>query len=189
MSYDPTDKERPKRKSKRKEVEGQGDLFGRTEQTVRAARERLFSDDVFSSGSNCPCCGQFVKLYARRLNAGMVAGLIWIVRASIDGAFVHLPSKAPRQVVAIAGEFARLEHWGLVQQEPNADTGKTHSGSWRPTRLGIDFAMQRVKVPTHVLLFNQSVYGFKKETFGVIKALERGRFNYRELMGDYLAPA
>ena len=47
-------------------------------ETIKEAKEHLRNN--FEEGIDCPCCGQFVKLYKRKLNSGMAATLIRIVK-------------------------------------------------------------------------------------------------------------
>lgn len=158
----------------------QGDF---TAYTVSQARSDLFGgEDAFHDGRRCPCCDQMVKLYHRRLNSGMAAALVWLVRTSKGGEYLHVPTVAPRHVVRIAGEFARLVYWGLIEAMPNDDTAKTHSGYWRPTAAGAAFVWESSCVPTHALIYNQSCRGFSDEQFTLRGALDGGPFDYEELM-------
>lgn len=155
------------------------------EYTVAEARERLFGNKaIFRKGQRCPCCDQSVKLYSRRLNSGMAAALVWLVRTSNDGEYLHVPTIAPRHVIRIAGEFARLVYWKLIEDKPNQVTSKTHSGFWRPTEDGIDFVRKYLNVPTHAYIYNGRCRGVSDKTFNVHRALDGGPFDYQELMGE-----
>lgn len=133
-------------------------------------------------GMNCPLCGQFCKLYKRKLNSGMAAGLVWLVKEYEEtNDWVNIPTRAPRFILRTGGQFSLLGHWNLIIQKQNEEESTRCSGLWMPTRLGIDFVRQQADVPSHVFLYNNEVLGFSNERIGIIQAL-RSHFNYNELM-------
>jgi len=146
------------------------------EQARRRIREHL------EDGVACPVCEQFCKLYRRKLNSGLAAGLVWLVAAwRRRPGWIDMPNKAPRFILRAGGQFSILAHWGLIEQRVNEKTRTRCSGQWRPTTDGALFADGFVKVPRYVLLYNNEVQGFSDETIAV-KAALGDRFNYEDLI-------
>ena len=141
-------------------------------------------------GVCCPCCGQYCRVYKRRLNAGMVRALIWLVLASDrkvrsgddpDG-WVKLGAEAPAWLLR-AKELATTRHWGMVERRPMdpADDSVRTSGIWRPTARGRSFIFGMSDAPVRVHLFNNTRIDVSSERFFVREALGK-KFNYSELM-------
>ncbi len=104
--------------------------------TLKQAKDflRLYAE----KGVRCPCCKQYVKVYRRVLGSQMARWLIWLVRTweqtdkarygstprfAFDrrfeegtdvGVWVYI-----RQSPVRGGDYAKLIHWGLVEQKPN----------------------------------------------------------------------
>jgi hypothetical protein len=133
-------------------------------------------------GIACPCCGQFAKLYERRINSGLAACLVWLVREYLDSKdWIDVPRKAPRFVLRNR-EMGRLRHWGLVVQQKNEDKAKKTSGMWKPTTIGVKFVCRELTVPKKVRLFNNQFQGFSDEEVGILECLG-DKFDYNKLMG------
>lgn len=144
---------------------------------------------VFSNrneGVECPCCGQFAKIYRRALNSQMACWLIWLVReaerAPEGPGWVDVKRSPVR-----GGDYAKLVHWGLIEQCPNDNDAKRTSGLWRPTDHGVAFALGRVQVPSHVYIYANKVEGFANKFIGIEDALG-ARFDYAELMRNGVRP-
>lgn len=105
--------------------------------------------------------------------------MIWLALNGDE--WVHIPSKAPRRVIASAGEFARLELWNFTRQKHNDDTHKRCSGIWRITDKGSKFAWGRLKVPSHVKLYAGRLLGFDGDLID-IRGVLGTRFDYGKLM-------
>jgi hypothetical protein len=145
---------------------------------------RSLIDANAHSGIECPCCGQFARVYKRKFNAGMARALIWLV--TLDDNFPNpewtdVPKVAPKWLVKIAGEFAKAAHWGLSEQMVNDDPKKRCSGLWRPTEKGRNFVYSAITIPTHVYLYDNTVVKFSNEVTNVHDALGK-KFDYGELM-------
>lgn len=149
----------------------------------------------FEEGADCPCCGQFVKLYKRRLYSSMAYALILIdryFRHPDAEMWLHVPSYLDAVLppsVAVAnrgGDWAKLQHWDLIEPKPVVrDDGSSRAGFWRMTRTGRLFVMGLVSVPRHLYFFNQRVVDFlsaDEERTSIQQALG-DQFDYVELMG------
>lgn len=154
--------------------------------SLRSARQRV--QHHLPEGITCPCCGQLCKLYRRSLNSGMTRSLIWLVRYQewSGEEWIDVPKHAPRYVLA-SREMGKLVHWGLAEDKPNDDDRQRTSGMWRPTKKGIAWVYMEVTVPSHVLLYNNQLYGFSGQPVNVQEALGQ-RFDYETLMHDPVVP-
>ena len=133
----------------------------------------------WEGGVSCPCCGQFVKKYARKLTTSMAVGLISLYRQSAKGAVaVHIK----KIEMLNGGEFAQLRRWGLIREVKNEDTSKRTSGLWLITSKGIDFVEGNIQVPRYCDTYNGKTLGFSDEQTDIHQALG-SKFNYREMMG------
>jgi hypothetical protein len=83
------------------------------------------------------------------------------------------------------GAFAKCKHWGLAVDKTNTDTGKRTSGMWAITAKGRQFVEGKILVWESVLLYNKKKWG-ESEKYVDIKTTLGKKFNYAELMGDYL---
>ena len=136
-----------------------------------------------TDGVDCPCCGQFAKLYRRHLNAPMAVVLIWLVRAyRADPRWYHIKEFPEVQNRKAGGDFAKLIHWGVVEQQANEDDTKRTSGMWRPTEAGTLFAQDETKTARFALIYNGELRGWSDDTTTIRRALGV-HFDYAELMG------
>jgi hypothetical protein len=146
--------------------------------TVDEAKKQLRQN--FDQGSSCPCCGQFVKRYRRRITAPMVVGLSNLYKLGQSYSFenwFHVTQIFKRH----PGDFAKLSHWGLIEESPPLDTAARTSGMWRITDQGADFVEGKIHVPQYVYIFNQKFLGFDGDDVTVHDCLNV-KFDYTELM-------
>lgn len=147
-------------------------------------------------GVTCPCCGQFAKVYRRKLSSTMAYALILIDRhfRKVPGGWLHVPSYLTKNVpdkcgaTYRGGDWAKMAYWGLIEEkdEPRED-GCKHAGWWSITDLGQQFVRNQVRIPSHVLLYDQRLLSLDRTTMIGIKDALGDRFNYDELM-DRLYP-
>ncbi len=153
--------------------------------TLDEARKMVAAQRTNPEGVVCPCCGQLAKIYKRKLNSTMTRALVLIyqyfeIPPSRREEWFHGPSHPVWS--ASGGDAAKLRHWGLIEARPGErPDGSTHTGFFRITDKGRDFVLGKLRVPHHVLLFNQELFGFSFETTDVYEALG-DKFNYGELM-------
>lgn len=121
--------------------------------TLEEAKQWL--RDRWEDGADCPCCGQFAKLYKRPLTSSMAVAMILIARYPGRGYF-HVGDWLARwtqTAVIRGGDWAKLRHWGLIE---NDAAGR--SGHYRMTERGRDFVYANLAVPRHVYLYNAQKY-------------------------------
>lgn len=140
--------------------------------------------DNLSEGVDCPCCGQFAKLYKRKLNSGMARALIRAYRqCQYDGSpygWFHLMTITNHRW----RDASVLTSWGFLEarSDDKPEDGKTKtSGYYRLTSEGVKFALGKIDAPKRVFLFNDKVRGFSEERTSIEEALGDD-FNYTELM-------
>jgi hypothetical protein len=151
----------------------------------------------FSKGATCPCCNQFVKLYRRPMNKSMAFVLLLIARyyrrlGVRQDEWLHVPSYIneviagnPRRSAAVRGDWAKLKLWGLIEEKPETrDDGSPRVGYWRMTQLGRDFVDRKIKVPSHIYIYNGEPLQRTVEDQVTIDDALTTEFNYAEIMGD-----
>ena len=149
-------------------------------ETLAEARQHLREN--FEDGCDCPCCGQLVKLYRRKLHAEMAVFLIKLVRAwEEDPRPYHIRELIPSLSKA-STDGAYLRHWGMLTRSDSEDK-RTRGGIYTPTEKGLAFAHQRLLVPSHVHLLYNKVVGWADTQTSVTQALGN-RFDYWELMSQ-----
>ncbi len=151
-------------------------LYTSSDESLATAQALMI--ECLDAGTSCPCCGQFAKIYKRKMRSSLAHWMIWLVKSSRDSddgwADVRLANVRN-------GEYAMTAHWGLAVQKMNESTAKKHSGLWMPTSLGVQFVECSLKVPSHVHLYDNSVVGWSDNMITVVEALGK-RFDYQELM-------
>ncbi len=162
-------------------MSGQGDLFGRQRDTLAEARAAVEIGRETQDGVTCPCCGQFAKVYRRKLNRTMAQALILIYRhARGSDEWIHIPTLLVRST--LLGDAAKLAYWGLLEpQVAERDDGSRRVGFYRMTDRGRRFVLGQETIARHVITYNQQVLGFSDEHTTIRQALG-DRFNYDELM-------
>lgn len=142
--------------------------------TLGAARAQL--RELVDDGHECPCCRQFAKVYRRRIHAGMARDLIRFDRAAGDD-WAHLPTAVPVR----GGDFCKLRYWGLVEEEIARREDGGRAGFWRMTEAGALFVRERVRVPSHVRLYDGRKLGLDGDLVSIRDCLPNP-FDYDELM-------
>lgn len=136
--------------------------------------------DNWETGLACPCCGQLVKKYPRKLTTSMAVGLISLYQ--LAGFSTSIPIHIKRIKMVNGGEFAQLRRWGLIREVKNDDNHKRTSGLWLITQRGVEFVNDKIAVPMYCDTYNGKTLGFSEETTTIKQALGN-RFNYAEMMG------
>jgi len=150
--------------------------------TLQEAKSHLRNN--WNEGTECPCCGQFVKLYERKLNVGITLFLIGLYKLDPQGTSFHHAKEVLKQIDAFttSRDYSILEYFKLIRSMPNTDNEKRTSGYWQLTQLDKDFVLDNAEVPSHVRIFNNKSYGATGAMITIREALHN-KFNYDELMG------
>jgi len=155
--------------------------------TVGEAKQWL--RNRIEEGAKCPCCTQFAKVYDRKIHFNMAKALIIFYRhASMKGLDDYhnlndVYANEKESVSQLRGDFPKLKHWGLITEQANEDAKKKASGCWKLTQIGIDFIENKMKVHSHVRIYNDRVL----KTFGEyvdIRECLAEKYDYAELVSN-----
>jgi hypothetical protein len=143
--------------------------------TLEEAKQWL--RERFENGASCPCCHQTVKLYPRKLNSNMAVFLVSLVRLWKRE---QRPIKY-KECRYHGRDYSYLHLWDLARTARSDDPTKRTTGFWEPTQKGIDFAEQRLTVPSHAYCYNGKLVRMGDQQITIIDSLGED-FNYAELM-------
>ncbi len=132
--------------------------------------------DRRDKGTVCPGCGQFAKVYRRKLNSGMARSLIAMYRAA-GTTWTNVTEVTDRR----SREEGKLAYWGLVEEAPDGREDGGRAGLWRVTRKGELFVLNLTTVPSYAEVYN----GHCLRIFGDETTISRAlgsKFNYSDLM-------
>ncbi len=148
---------------------------------MTAQTQITFPDKM--KGYECPCCGQFVKVYCRSFNSNMGVALLVLYRNKEKG-FVHLENLLTEQGYKRCGDASYLRHYGLIEAKVGERSDKSpRNGHYKITGRGIMFAEGSLTVQEKFLIFNNKIQGFEGKEVS-IKDVLGTKFNYNELMGN-----
>lgn len=150
-----------------------------TKHEFLAELRRLWRGIIFDAGGHCPCCDRWGKVYGRTLNKTMARSLVWLAHHSANGEWVDVPKTAPRWLLR-SNQLATLRWWDLIERHGTDDPTKKHSGFWRATPKGQDFANNRIEVPKKVFTYDADVVDFSDEEVRIKDCIEI--FDYRSVM-------
>jgi len=143
---------------------------------LEQAQEELL--DNIEEGTTCLCCGQLAKIYKMKMTSTMAFCLIKLSKK--PDAFYHISTMGHSG----GGEFAKLRHWGLIeQQENNNNKKKRTSGFWAITPKGREFVLSNIKIPKYYEIYNNNILEFSNELITIKQALNN-KFDYSELMSN-----
>jgi len=148
-------------------------------ETIKQAKEYLREN--FEKGVECPCCGQHVKLYKRKLNSTMARCLIKMTR--LQNGYNHVRDIVKGISDTGTNDFSKLKYWGLIEEMDNNNDNKKTSGYWKLTKKGYLFAKNEIKLPKYAKIYNTKLVGFSKEYTTILDSLGE-KFSYLELMNN-----
>lgn len=150
-------------------------LVGNVQAAQRIQKMRTNVQTQLDDGVKCPCCGQFAKVYKRKINSKMTRSLITMWNAGADTIYVHTPSLTNDH------EVAQLSWWGLIEEEKTRRPDGGRSGYWKITDVGVGFITNRGLVPEFAHIYNGEVLGFSGDPVGINKCLGV-KFDLADLM-------
>lgn len=160
--------------------------------TIDEAKTYLFENGMFEKaafieGAECPCCGQFVKLYPRPIHTSMAYDLIKFYQYYKKNNIpftqsVYIPDILEDKRSA---DFVKLFFWGMLQKDIGLrEDGSKRNGYYSLTETGVAFVQKRLRVPKYKYMYNGKVYltyDQSGETIDIREALGN-KFNYYDLM-------
>lgn len=155
---------------------------------VTADEAKAFVQQHLQDGVSCPTCGQFCKVYKRKLNSTMALALILIYqffKTHPHAEWLHVAAflvKVKKDSSIAGGDAVKLRYWGLLERAPGErDDGSDRVGRYRITEIGKQFVEGRIAVPRYVYLYNQLLLRLSEEMTTVREALG-DKFKYDELI-------
>jgi len=140
-----------------------------------------------SGGVKCPTCDQLAKEYKVRFSTNcavfmksLVLAYLQDVNTGGDG-WIHY-----KELKFSSRDYPYTAYWKLAMTRKDQEGRKRTSGEWRPTKEGIDFVFNKVKIPAYVYTYNGDVTGFDdKNMIKITDALKGENFDLAELMNLY----
>ena len=134
--------------------------------SLNSARD--YVQEALTTGEmiDCPCCGQTVKKYRRKIYGQMLDALKHLNKVNIETG--NVLSK-----MGGGGEYAKLEYWGLI--------GKLSNGDWSITTKGQKFLSEELRIPKYVYVFNRQIFGFSDDNLISVNEVEK-QFDVSELL-------
>lgn len=144
-------------------------------------------------GVECPCCKRFVKSYKFSITSTMAIFLLLAFKYTKDHNTdrflmkeVWKTSTLPANVQR--SDEAKLRHWGLLAPvDGKRDDGSKRTGEYVITTRGKLFALDKVSVPKHIVLYNNQIVSILPDKVWIKECLKK-RFNYSEIMEGYQEP-
>jgi hypothetical protein len=157
------------------------------DEAILKAREK-WRICIEGDGTHCPVCDRWGRIYGRNINRTMAYSLLWLLSASSDEEnWVDVPNTAPRSIVR-SNQLPTLRWWGLVERLDSDDPTFKHSGMWKVSQKGIDFAHSRIRVPHKVFTYNGEVEAFSMNEVFISECFQ-DNFDYQEVMNSFFPPA
>ncbi len=160
------------------------------EHNIQAAKKKIRDEAV--AGCTCPVCGQFVKLYKRKLNSQMAHFLCRLYMLTQQtGEQWHHVRKFLEAGHKASSDGTYLRYWRFIEPmekvdapEPDEEKKTQKSmGYWKITELGKTFAEGRSRAKAHVLVLAGKCEGFSEDMIDIHEALG-AKFDYAELMRE-----
>jgi hypothetical protein len=143
---------------------------------------------IEGDGGHCPVCDRWGRIYARGINKTMAQSLMWLCQATKDeSGWVDVPTFAPRWLVR-SNQLATLRWWTLVERRGNDDPKNKHSGMWKTTKLGLDFAGGIKKIPDKVYTYKGEVESVSQNFIHISECFKE-YFDYEKIMNEYFPAA
>lgn len=145
---------------------------------LAAARAQVLR--LRADGVGCPCCGQFAKVYRRKVNSSMARGLIAAWHA-FGTDFGYLQDVRRASKATDNREEPKFRYWGLMEEEPSLRPDGGRAGWWRVTPRGVAWLKREISVPKYALIYDGDLLGFEGEHVYITDAIGT-KFNYADLM-------
>lgn len=153
---------------------------------------RAYMRENWEEGVACPCCSQKVKLYRRRVNAGMAEVLVALARETVrrrvnpqHRPYVHVERELVRgnELLECARDWTTLKFWVLIEPLGDGSARRT-AGEWRITEFGLWVVSHPDRPLLHdfVEVFNDRPRGASEEKCSLLDALRRP-FRWEEVAG------
>jgi len=110
----------------------------------------------------------------------MARSLIWLATWTANDGWCDVPNCAPKSIVR-TNQLPTTRWWGLAERQPSGDSAIKHSGWWRVTDKGNQFARGMITIPKEVFTYNAEVLYFGCDLIHIKEAF-KNQFDYEEVM-------
>lgn len=141
------------------------------------AEARSWLREHAAKGERCPCCTQFVKIYERKIGAGMANALI-IMYNHAGQEWFRMPNISHRWKNR---DESNLKYWKLIVESTEKREDGGRAGWWQVTDLGVRFIYDDLRLPKYARTYDNRLLKYHGEELGILDALST-KFNYRDLM-------
>lgn len=129
-------------------------------------------------GAICPCCGNFDKVYHRKIPLNTVKSLFRLYKLnSLEPKAYHSRDFTGSHS---GGDFAKIAALGLLSKLKSNNEKKKDSGYWNITEEGKEFCRGESLIQEKLVIYHNELKG----TEGDLKSIRDfwPEFDYRELM-------
>lgn len=141
----------------------------------------IWNSVIKSDGGHCPVCDRWGKLYKRGISANMARQLIWLCKQNPrEDGWIDVQRTAPDWLLR-SPQIGTLRHWSMVLDAPVANSKARSAGLWKPTDLGIRFALNILFVPKYKYIYNDTVFDTEGPEVNIVDCLD-DHFDYNQLM-------
>jgi hypothetical protein len=161
--------------------------------TLKATRDWTREQVKGGGKVPCPCCRQNVKIYPRRVSAGIARWLIGFYQLGLtrEGGWVHWTEVGVKLNAAKSGvDYSIPKHWGLIEPRIKGEDDEPHkktSGFWRLTLKGLAYVLNRLSIQKIAYVYDDRLQKFGGPQLYILDALA-DKFDYRELMAAIVPP-
>jgi hypothetical protein len=114
----------------------------------------------------------------------MARSLIWLASRSEAGNWVDVPNTAPAWVLR-SNQLPTLRWWDLVERNDSEKSPENkHSGMWRATEYGKQFAANKISAPSKVFTYNGEVVAKSTSLCNIVSCFEFD-FDYHEVFNSF----
>lgn len=137
---------------------------------IAEAKRWIIEKAISLKPCKCPCCGQTVKLYPRKLSSALARFLIDIYNLTIDRKPEDRWVSVSKDMIDktdhhVSRDYAKLRFWGLLESNPE------NSKQWRITETGIAFVEYRRSVPQKAYVYNNYCVRLSETLTDIVGAL------------------
>lgn len=148
---------------------------------ISLVRARADLREDMWEGTECPCCGQYARVYRRKVNANCARKLIAAYRLHGTQPF-YLPGLLAS--LRLPGRDESLLHYfRLIQETDSRRDDGGRAGWWRVTGLGVGYVKGLQQIPKYAQVYNGKVLGYDVPMVSIQDALGE-RFDLQELLAS-----
>jgi len=149
--------------------------------------QTAWHETIDRKGGHCLVCARWGKTYKHAVTRARVRALLWLCQTPLSNGWIDVPNTVPRWLVR-TNSMSTLKFWGLIERNAPVKGSKSkHSGLWRPTQLGRDFALGHAAIPKEVFTYNDRLRGVSSAQVRVMDCFD-SVFDYQETMNSMFKP-